>query len=57
MVLGKRWLFAIGKGAEIRSLEKGRKSPAIIPITVSHSRAIGKQQTQRQQLEHYSLSI
>ena len=23
----KRWLFSIGNGAEIRSLEKGRKSP------------------------------
>ena len=23
----KRWLFSIGKGAEIRPLEKGRKSP------------------------------
>ena len=27
MVLGKRWLFSIGNGAEIRPLEKGRKSP------------------------------
>ena len=25
MVLGKRWLFSIGNGAEIRPLEKGRK--------------------------------
>ena len=27
MVLGKRWLFSIGNGAEIRPLEMGRKSP------------------------------
>ena len=27
MELGKRWLFLIGNGAEIRPLEKGRKSP------------------------------
>ena len=26
MVLGKRWLFSIGNGAKIRSLEKDRKS-------------------------------
>ena len=25
--IGKRWLFLIGNGAEIRPLEKGRKSP------------------------------
>ena len=25
----KKWLFSIGNGAEIRPLEKGRKSPAI----------------------------
>ena len=28
MVLGKRWLFFIGNGAEIRPLEMGRKGPA-----------------------------
>ena len=28
MVLGKRWLFSIWNGAEIRPLEMGRKSPA-----------------------------
>ena len=28
MVLGKRWLFSIGNGAEIRPLEKVGKSPA-----------------------------
>ena len=27
MVLGKRWLFSIGNGAEIRPLEMGKKSP------------------------------
>ena len=27
MVLGKRWLFSIGNGAEIRPLEMGRTSP------------------------------
>ena len=27
MVLGKGWLFSIGNGAEIRPIEKGRKSP------------------------------
>ena len=27
MVLGKKWLFLIGNGAEIRPLEMGRKSP------------------------------
>ena len=27
MVLGKRWLFLIGNGAEFWPLEKGRKSP------------------------------
>ena len=26
MVLGKRWLYSIGYGAEIRPLEKGRKA-------------------------------
>ena len=29
MVFGKRWLFLIGNGAEIRPLEKGRKSPGV----------------------------
>ena len=29
MVLGKRWLFSIGNGAEIRPLEMGRKSPVV----------------------------
>ena len=29
MVLGKRWLFSFGNGAEIEPLEKGRKSPVI----------------------------
>ena len=28
MQLGKRWLLLIGNGAQIRPLEKGRKSPA-----------------------------
>ena len=28
MVLGKRWLFSIGNGAEIWPLEMDRKSPA-----------------------------
>ena len=27
MVLGKKWLFSIENGAEIRPLEMGRKSP------------------------------
>ena len=27
MALGKKWLFSIGNGAEIRPLEMGRKSP------------------------------
>ena len=27
MVLGKKWLFLIGNGAENQPLEKGRKSP------------------------------
>ena len=27
MVLGKKWLFLIGNGAEIRPLEMGRKGP------------------------------
>ena len=27
MVLGKRWLFLTGNGAEIRPLEMDRKSP------------------------------
>ena len=30
MVLGKRWLFSIRNLAEIRPLEMGRKSPAIL---------------------------
>ena len=30
MVLGKRRLFSIGNGAEIRPLEKDRKYPALI---------------------------
>ena len=29
MVLGKRWLFLIGNGAEIRPLEMGRKGPVM----------------------------
>ena len=29
MVLGRRCLFLIGNGAEIRPLEKGRKSPVV----------------------------
>ena len=33
MVLGKRWLFSIGNGAEIRPLEKGSKSPVHVPCT------------------------
>ena len=32
MVLGKRRLFSIGNGAEIRPLEMGRKSSAVITI-------------------------
>ena len=28
MILGKRWLFSIGNGAEIWPLEMGRKPPA-----------------------------
>ena len=27
MVMGKKWLFSIGNGAEIRPLEKGRNCP------------------------------
>ena len=27
MVLGKKWLFLIGNGAEFRPLEMGRKGP------------------------------
>ena len=30
MVLGKRWLFSIGNGAEIQPLEIGRKSPVLL---------------------------
>ena len=30
MVLGKKWLFSIGNGAEIQPLEKGRKSPIVL---------------------------
>ena len=29
MVLGKRWLFSIGNGAEIRPLVMGRKFPEL----------------------------
>ena len=29
MVFGKRWLFSIGSGAEIRPQEMGRKSPEL----------------------------
>ena len=29
MVLGKRWLFLTGNGAEIRPLEMSRKGPAL----------------------------
>ena len=29
MVLGKKWLFSIGNGAEIWPLEMGRKSPGL----------------------------
>ena len=29
MVLGKKWLFSIGNGAEIQPLEKGRKCPVL----------------------------
>ena len=34
MVLGKKWLFSIGNGAEIRPLEMGRKSLAR-PVTIT----------------------
>ena len=35
MVLGKRWLFSIGNGAEIRSLEMGRLCPAFdVPVII-----------------------
>ena len=40
MVLGKRWLFSIGNGAEIWPLEKGRKSPALCNITLKSSAEI-----------------
>ena len=29
MNLGKKWLFLIGNGVEIRPLEKGRKCPEV----------------------------
>ena len=32
MVLGKKWLFSIGNGAEIRPLEMNRKSPVDSPV-------------------------
>ena len=32
MVLGKRWLFSIGNGAEIQPLEIGRKSPVLLHV-------------------------
>ena len=32
MLLGKRWLFLIGNGAEILPLEMGRKSPDLSHI-------------------------
>ena len=32
MVLGKRWLFLIGNGAEIQPLKKDRKGPMKCPI-------------------------
>ena len=32
MVLGKRWLFSIGNGAENQPLEMGRKSPDFTPF-------------------------
>ena len=36
MVLGKRWLFSIGNGAEIPPLEMGRKSPdSDFPIQIN----------------------
>ena len=36
MVLGKKkWPFLIGNGAEIRPLEKGRKSPGTRTLTVT----------------------
>ena len=34
MVLGKRWLFLIGNGDEIRPLEMGRKSPAFTSVYI-----------------------
>ena len=35
MVLGKRWLFLIGNGAEIRPLEMGRKGPGYSKMSYS----------------------
>ena len=35
MVLGKRWLFSIGNGAEIRPLKMGRKSPDATLYSIS----------------------
>ena len=31
---GKRWLFSIGNGAEMRPLEMGRKSPENLPFSL-----------------------
>ena len=36
MKLGKRWLFLVGNGVEIRPLEKGRKYPGIGGYMYAH---------------------
>ena len=40
MVLGKRWLFSIGNGAEIRPLEKGRKGPELKKVAKLHIKTL-----------------
>ena len=42
MVLGKRWLFSIGNGAEIWPLEMGRKSPETFVVTMHRTGFLGK---------------
>ena len=52
MVLGKRWLFSIWNGAEIRPLEKGRKPPALCNLTLKSSAKIFSQNNARSLLKN-----
>ena len=59
MVLGKRWLFLIGNGAEIRPLEMGRKGPADMQLVIigDHQQPCGHTMYLTQAIGDWSIRI